>query len=160
MPFVTPQRFITAMGKSRDMIRLTVQDLTQAQATTARDGDDGWNVVEVMCHLRDFEKIFWERAQAIDETDNPTLKGYDHEQLALLNDYANQQIDDVLADFLKTRQHFLFWLAERPDTAWDRVGTHPENGEITLLGQAVQVATHDMDHLEQIIRILKPSARR
>jgi len=155
MSIIKPARFIKTMQKNAALYQMLLGGVSQEQATQARDGADGWNVVEVLCHLRDFDGIFLTRAMQIVEQDNPTLTPYDHEALALENRYSEQVLADVLAAFLAHRQKFTDWYAERAEADWGRTATHPESGRLTLLDTAVQAATHDIDHLEQIVRILQ-----
>lgn len=145
------------MRKSADVLHLLLKDVSQEQATAARDGADGWNVVEIMCHLRDFDEIFFARGKRLASVMNPSLAPYDHQQLAIDNDYANQQLAEALSAFMDNRAEFIAWLKERERHEWLNVGKHPKMGKMTLLDQALQVYQHDLDHTEQIIRILKES---
>jgi hypothetical protein len=63
----------------------------------------------------------------------------------------------VLSDFLAHRETFVAWFDALPEATWQRNGVHPEHGAYSIFEQAVQVATHDMDHLEQLLRMLKHS---
>ena len=38
-----------------------------------RDGADGWSVLEILCHLRDYQAIFAERIRRILEEELPTF---------------------------------------------------------------------------------------
>ncbi|MBN2469527.1 MAG: DinB family protein [Anaerolineae bacterium] len=154
MTMLTPGRFIRAMQKTPILLDALLNGVTQERALAARDGADGWNVVEIMCHLRDFEEIFFARARQIVEQDRPTLDPFDHEQMAKDRDYAGQDLNAAFETYQATRQEFLAWLKARAEADWQRVGAHPEAGEYTLLEQALQVPLHDLDHLEQIARVL------
>jgi hypothetical protein len=39
-----------------------LKNVSQHDATTYRDGGTGWTVLEVICHLRDFESVYHERS--------------------------------------------------------------------------------------------------
>ena len=70
------------------------------------DGADGWSVLEIICHLRDYQAIFAERIRRILEEEDPTFRLYDEQaRLALVieNDYANQDLRQVLDDYRSTR---------------------------------------------------------
>lgn len=154
MTMLTPGRFLRGMKKSPVLLDALLNGITQERALVARDGDDGWNVVEIVCHLRDFEAIFFDRAQQIVAEDRPTLEPFDHEALAVERKYSEQALDEVFEDYVAKRTAFVTWLNERDEADWQRVGVHPEVGEYTLLEQVLQVPLHDLDHLEQVARVL------
>ncbi len=154
MTMLTPGRFIRGMKKTPVLLDALLSGVTQERARAARDGAEGWNVVEIVCHLRDFDEIFFARARQIVEQDRPTLEPFDHEQMAKDRDYAAQDLNAAFEAYQATRQEFLAWLKARDEADWQRTGVHPEAGEYTLLEQALQVPLHDLDHLEQIARAL------
>lgn len=129
-------------------------DVTQEQATTYRDGDDGWTTLEVLCHLRDFDQFFYERAVMIIEQDYPKLPAYDHDALAIEHKYNEQDLRKVIADLARTRGRFVDFFHNLADDEWERAGIHPESGHFTLTDALIQVGTHDINHTEQITRIL------
>jgi len=129
-------------------------NLSQEQAIALRDGEDGWNTVEILCHLRDFDAIFRERAERILAEDEPPLIPVDHEALVIENDYAAQQLESVLAELRTSRDATIAVFENVPENAWERVGIHPERGRFSLEDALLQVVTHDADHTEQITRVL------
>ncbi len=155
MTMMTKGRFLRCMRKTPMILDAILKDVTQEQVKQLRDGADGWNVVEVMCHLRDFENVFFRRAQLMVEEDQPEIVPVDHEALAAAGDYAVQDLKTVYGQYEETRQHFIDWLEGLTDEQWHRGASHPEYGEITVMEIAMQVTTHDVDHIEQIVRILR-----
>jgi hypothetical protein len=155
MTMLTPGRFIRALKRTPVLLDSLLCGVTQERASAARDGADGWNVIEIVCHLRDFEAVFFERAQRIVAEDRPTLPPVDHEALARERDYAAQHLDEAFAAFIANREAFIEWLKARDEADWARVGIHPEYDEYTVLEQALQAVCHDITHMEQIARILE-----
>ena len=152
---VTPDRFTRALKKNPTILKSILRGVTHEEARQARDeGPDGWNVIEVLCHLRDFDAVFMERAWAMVEQDRPAMQPVDHLQMVIERRYAEQQFETVLAEYLAHRAEFNAWVAALTDDDWGRVGVHPVNGEVTLLEQIVQASDHDTNHFEQIARIL------
>lgn len=148
------KRHLGMMEKNRAILALIFRDVTQEAATTYRDGGDGWTALETLCHLRDFDRIFHERAVLMLNEAHPQLPGYDHEALVAERDYNNQDLQTVLADFMAFREQFIAFFRELTDEQWQRTGVHPENGDWTMLDSLTQVASHDITHIEQIMRIL------
>lgn len=132
--------------------------LAQGYSTHAlthyRDNGTGWTVTEVLCHLRDFEYIFWKRVRLMVEEDHPHLPFPDPDALARENDYSAQDAYDVLNDLRAYRQDFIAYLKGLDDGAWQRAGIHPTRGDFTCQDQLFLTTHHDMMHLEQITRIL------
>lgn len=127
---------------------------SEADLKTFRDGDDGWTVLQVLGHLRDFEALFYERAQATVEEDNPPLRFPDPDELAEANDYNSQSVADVLRGWEINRQEHLTFLRHCSEDAWERPAQHPTRGNFVLHDQLFLTLWHDSLHLEQLTRIL------
>lgn len=155
MSMMQTGRFIKTMRKSAAVLNYTLQKISQEQATTARDGEDGWTVLEMMCHIRDFDEIFLNRCLLIANQDQPELTPYDHEKMVTERDYAAQNLAEVLADYQTRREEFINWLSDLPEADWQRSGLHPEHGTVTIMEIAMQAGHHDLDHVEQILRSLQ-----
>ena len=149
------QRHIGSMRKSVRAYQHILAGLSQEEATSYRDSGDGWTAVEIVCHLRDFDRIFFERAQRILNEDTPHLVPRDHEQLAQEGNYNAQNKDDVIADLIESRERMAQFFEGLSGDQWLRAGHHPEKTEpFTLAEAAAQVCSHDADHLEQLTRVL------
>lgn len=155
MSILSPDRTLRTLKKNAALLTALIKNVTQDQAMTMRDGEDGWSVLFVLCHLRDYERIFHERIRVIREYDNPILPGMLNEQLARENDYANQDFDRIHDQLSALRKDTLRQLDEVSDDEWKRIGTHPEFGEGSLLEVCANAVMHDIDHLEQIARCLR-----
>jgi hypothetical protein len=116
------------------------------------DGD--WNVVYVVCHLRDLEAAYLERVHTMLREDNPTFLAPDNQAMAIQGDYAGADLRTALAEFEALRRAFIALLKSLSDEQWERRGQHPYFGETTILTQAHNNAIHDLDHIEQIARAL------
>ena len=151
------QRHLYLMQTTCQILGHLLQDVSQELATTARDGDDGWTVLEVVCHLRDYDDIFYRRARMMLTQDQPDLPGYDHDALAIERNYNDQVLTEVFATLQQSRRRFVEFFAGLSDADWERTGIHPERGLFSLTDAAMQVGLHDTNHLEQITRIIAES---
>jgi hypothetical protein len=129
-------------------------------ARRARGGDEGWSVVEVLCHLRDAEERTIERVEAMRDLDEPDIAPYDQDALAIERNYAEQGLQPALAAFLGHRERLVAILRALPVAAWDRAGHHAEAGRITIENLALHMASHDVQHLGQCSRALRDARAR
>lgn len=151
------QRVLNFMRQTHDTLRHVLVAVSQESATTlrdARDGDKGWTVLEVLCHLRDYDNIFRSRAEMMRQQEYPALPFYDHEELARSSNYNGQELAKVLQEFTTSRQQTLTFFEGLDNEEWQRAGIHPERGHFTMLDAALQIGMHDVIHTEQITRIL------
>jgi hypothetical protein len=128
--------------------------VSQEQATTLRDGPNGWTTVEVVCHLRDFDGFFRGRAEMMLAEETPQLPAYDHEALAIERNYNADQLTEVYEALLQSRAATRALFANLTPEQWARGGIHPENGPFSLTDAAMQVGMHDLTHIEQVVKIL------
>jgi hypothetical protein len=157
--FVTADRFITDAKRTPVILHALVGGLTAERARSATDGPDGWSVIQVVCHLHDFDGFFQGRVELMLAQDEPELPGYDHEALAIERDYQHQDLPTVEADLIEHRRRFLTLFESLNDEQLARSGIHPENGRITVFDALVQLTHHDLTHLDQIARCLGLSDR-
>jgi hypothetical protein len=154
MPILTPERSLMYLRKTPVILKALLGDVSQERARRATDGPDGWSVIEVMCHLRDYEEIFYQRARMMLESDNPKMPAYDQVEMARARNYASQNLREAFDDYLKTRQRFVQLLEGLNAEQWQRRGIHSQWGDITIIELATNTALHDLNHTEQIVRAL------
>lgn len=132
-----------------------LRGVSQKQALASRGGDEGWSVVEVVCHLRDAEEQALARMRAMRDADNPLLAAYDQDEWARDRDYAAADLREALAAFLQLRAQHVGELAALSPGAWERTGQHEEQGIINVMAHTQHIATHDAVHAAQIARQLQ-----
>ncbi len=154
MPALSPTRTLLALKKNATTLSVILKGVDHARAVSARDGSDGWTVLEVLCHLRDYENIFMSRNKLVLEADEPALPVYNPMTLAAENRYAEQDFLTVWNEWLELRRQHLDLLSRLTPEAWNRKGAHPTWGIVPILEMATITALHDGDHTEQIIRAL------
>ena len=157
--FVTPDRFITNARRTPVLLHALLHGITRERAMESTDGPDGWSVVEVVCHLRDYEGFFRGRAEQMLAEEHPVLPAYDHEALAIERDYQHEELREALAVLLEERRQSIALFESLRPEQFARTGVHPENGGITVMDSLIQLTNHDITHLDQIARCLNLSGR-
>jgi hypothetical protein len=150
---VNPAKALRTMRKTPTILERVLQDVSQEQAATLRDGPDGWSILYIVCHLRDLEDGFMARVHTLlNEQPDAVLKGIDIHALAEHNNYAAADLREALATFATRRAQFIAMLETLNDEQWLLAGIHPEQGPATVLDVAINTGLHDIDHIEQIVR--------
>jgi hypothetical protein len=119
-----------------------------------RDNGEGWSVVAVLCHLRDWEEVFLHRAKITVEKENPDLPFPKPDDVAAEKHYFEQDPQTVLSEWKAHRANLMTYFKERRETEWERPAVHPVRGNFTLHDQLFIIAQHDMLHFEQALRTL------
>jgi hypothetical protein len=147
-PSRTPEDILAALAAMPDELGRTLanrplEDLMQP----ARDG--GWGVIEIICHLRDWDEIFFDRLRRTAEQERPFLPTYDDELWPIERDYRGQDPRKAFEQFRALRGELVELLEGVPAEAWPRPAEHGAYGAVTLHWLADHVCDHDREHLEQ-----------
>jgi len=132
-----------------DLICEAIQGLSDDELR-CRPSPDEWSILEVCRHLQDAAEIEGERIRRLVEEDGPTLEPYDQEALARERNYQGddpRRVDIALRAFWGGLAYQLEGLT---DEEWERGGTHPEIGPVTVRSRAELEVEHARTHLEQI----------
>jgi hypothetical protein len=146
--------FLAIVKKNLRTINHIIQSQTHHDLTTWRDSGDGWTALEVLCHIADYDEIFYTRAVSMIEQDKPTFVGHDHEAMAIDKQYNAQNPADVLARLNTSRTRFIAFFEGLTDEQFLREGIHPEYGQWWVQRSLSQLAYHDSNHIEQMTRTL------
>jgi hypothetical protein len=143
-----------ALSATPDILEGLLRGVTQRQAQAARGGDEGWSIVEVLCHLRDAEERTLERTIAMRDEADPFLAAYDQEAWARERAYNQGDLREALAGFVVFRARLLEVLGALSKADWERTGRHEEQESITIGDLIVHIVAHDAIHAAQIARQL------
>jgi len=148
------RELIETLAATPETIAGLLRGVDEAQARSAKGGDENWSVVEVICHLRDAERIGIERMNAMRDQEDPQIIGFDQDELAREKKYAEDDLASALADFTRMRAEYVAELAALTPEQWGRPGHHNEIGDITILAHTTHRTYHDAIHCAQIARQL------
>ena len=120
-----------------------------------RPAPDKWSVAEIVAHLADAElAISWRIRQILSNNAVP-IQAYDQDRWAKTFDYAHRDPRQSLANFRALREANVALLKSVPRKLWDNYGIHEERGNESISHVVRMVAGHDLNHLQQVQRILK-----
>jgi hypothetical protein len=120
-----------------------------------RPAPDKWSIAEIVAHLADAElAISWRIRQILSNNAVP-IQAYDQDLWAKTFDYAHRDPRQSLANFRTLREANIALLKSVPRKLWDNYGVHEERGNESVSHVVRMVAGHDLNHLQQIQRILK-----
>ena len=137
------------MAETPDRVRRLIRGLTEKQLET-KPAPGKWCIKEIVAHLADGEVILGSRYRFIGAHDRPPLPATDQDAFADRLGPMNAKASDLADDFAMARAVNLGLLERLPAEAWDRVGLHSEDGEVSIRSTVATYAGHDRIHLAQI----------
>lgn len=149
---LNPDKALRTLRKTPLLLDAALAGLDDERARAVRDGADGWSILFIVCHLRDYERIVAARVAALLADDDPLLPAADNETLMREGAYAEQSLAVVREALRIDREALIARLQSLGAAEWQRSGHHPQQGAATLLDVAINAGLHDVDHLEQIVR--------
>ena len=125
-----------------------------AEQLTTQPSKDKWSIGEILAHLAEDEIATAWRYRQMVEHSGIALAGFDQDMWARIGDYASRQPRESLSLFRLLRMANLQFLDHLTPEQWECFGIHAERGRITVKDLATHMAGHDMNHIEQIRKIL------
>lgn len=120
--------------------------------TPYRDG--GWTPRQIVHHIADSHLNAFVRMKLILTEDHPTLKPYDQDLWARMNDYT-RDIAPSVAIISGVQERMANVLEDASEADLARTAHHPDNGTMTLQQLLDMYADHGKHHVDQIIGLRK-----
>ena len=120
------------------------------------EGDNTWSPYDVLGHLIEGEKTDWVVRIEIILSPN-TNKGFTPFNMsAQFEDSKGKSMDDLIGEFVSLRAENVRKLKSLniSDSDFDKIGIHPEFGEVTLKELISTWVAHDLGHIAQISRVM------
>ena len=150
---------IMAMEKNMLNIEHVVSGISDPAAFKRRDGGDGWTISEVLGHLADTDSYFLARARAlVDGADPPAGSGRSVDERVKDAGYADIDAAALLKRWLEAAARYQAYMAGLPEDdeeLWALPGPDSPGAGFTLNDQVILSAFHHLDHLHQIIKIVR-----
>lgn len=147
------QMLIEQIRQLPSQLTMLVSELSIEQLTTPYLRNE-WTVAQNVHHLADSHMNSYIRCKLIATEDRPNLKPYDQDQWAIFDDARSSDIFVSIALLTSLHKRWTTFWQSLPEEAWQRIGYHPENGDVTLEMQLDIYAAHGLGHLDQIRRTL------
>lgn len=115
-----------------------------------------WSVAEIVAHLADAEIVLGWRVRAILGAPGTPIQAFDQDAWAEAGHYAQRNPRLSLDQLRALREANLALYKSLTPEQWKHYGMHSERGQESVEHIARMMAGHDLNHLEQIERILAP----
>lgn len=137
-----------------DKLAAVIESLDRKQLS-ARPEPGKWSIAEILAHLADTELVIsWRIRQTLSSNGTP-IQAYDQDAWAKTFKYENRDPQVSLRTFRMLRENNLALLKTVPKDLLDNYGLHQERGKESVSHVIRMVAGHDVNHLEQIEKIVK-----
>jgi len=113
-----------------------------------------WSVAQILAHLSDTEVVLAYRIRMIVSAPGTPIQAFDQNAWAREMRYENRDCFASLSLFNALRTSVLALLASLEDEALDRFGVHAERGKESVRYLMRLNAGHDLNHLQQVERLL------
>jgi len=119
-----------------------------------RPAADKWSVNEIVAHLDDAEIVTGFRLRFILGAPGTPITAYDQDSWVTSGHYEQRDPPKSVEQFRVVREANLALLKSLTPEQWKQYGMHSERGQETIEHIVRMTAGHDMNHLQQIERIL------
>jgi hypothetical protein len=119
-----------------------------------RPAADKWSVSEIVAHLGDAEILTGFRMSLILGAPGAPIAAYDPDSWVTSGHYEKRDPRKSVEQFRVLREANLTLLESLAPEQWKHYGTHSERGQETIELMVRMAAGHDINHLQQIERIL------
>jgi hypothetical protein len=113
-----------------------------------------WCISEIVAHLADTELVGGYRIRTILGAPGTPIQGFDQDQWAAAMRYQKRDVRKSLDQYRSLRQANHSLLKSLTPQQWKLCGIHSERGEESIETIVRMFAGHDINHREQIKRIL------
>jgi hypothetical protein len=121
-----------------------------------RPAPEKWSVAEIVAHLADTEIAGGWRMRLILGAPGTPVSAFDQDSWVIACHYEKRDPHKSVEQFRVLREANLALLKSLQPEQWKHSGMHSERGEETIAHIVNMFAGHDLNHIQQIERILAP----
>lgn len=143
-----------------DVLNGTVEKVRSAteavppERMVAKPGPEEWSARQVLVHLFDAEMVYGVRIRMILTEDRPAIPAYDEQAWAARFSDLDETPRQIYLRWRWLREANLRLFRSITEEEWGRIGVHSERGEESVRIIVERIASHDLDHVEQLLSIL------
>jgi len=119
-----------------------------------RPAPDKWSVAEILAHLADVEIVIGWRMRSILGAPGTPVQAYDQNAWVIAGHYEKRDPRESLELHRAVREANLALLKSLSPDQWKLYGQHAERGQESIEHIVRMVAGHDVNHIQQVERIL------
>jgi DinB superfamily len=119
-----------------------------------RPAPDKWSASEILAHLADTEIVGSFRMRLILGAPGTPIPAFDQDAWVVSGHYEKRDPRKSLELFRTLREANLALLKSLRPEQWKHFGMHAERGQETIERVVLMFAGHDINHLQQVERIL------
>jgi hypothetical protein len=119
-----------------------------------RPAPDKWSVSEIVAHLADAEIVIGFRMRLILGAPGTPIAAFDQDSWVTSGHYEKRDPRKSVEQFRVLRETNLALLKSLTPAQWKHHGMHAERGQETIEHIVRMMAGHDINHLQQVERIL------
>jgi len=118
-----------------------------------------WSVAEILAHLADAEVVISWRLRSVLGDPGIRVQAYDQNAWVTALHYEKRDPRKDIAHYRAQREANLALLKTLTPAQWKHCGLHSERGEESIEVIVRMIAGHDLNHIQQIERILAPKKK-
>ena len=163
----TPQQYtqrILSHSAGKDAIKIQQSTPAKLAALTRRlkkgqlmrrPAPGTWSISEILAHLADAELVVGFRMRLMLGANGTPIQAFDQDVWATTFNYAHRDPKTSLETFRLLRENNLRLLKSVPRSLWENYGMHQERGKESVDHIVRMMAGHDLNHMQQVERIVK-----
>ena len=136
---------IALLGQQLEATCALLAPLSPDQANFRPKAED-WNIIEVMGHIADGERVFAYRALRIARGDSTPLASFDQDLFVANANFSSRSLTDLLDEFAAVRRASITFFRSLDQAAWVRKGIAADN-PISVRALAHIIAGHELHHV-------------
>jgi hypothetical protein len=167
----TPQQYtqrIIANAQGQDPMKVwattpkklsrLIQGVTPAKLRK-RPAAEKWSPAEILAHLADVEIVLGWRLRSILGAPGTPIQAFDQDAWVTAGHYEKRDPRKSVAQQRAVREANLALLKSLSPEQWKHYGQHSERGQESIEHIVRMMAGHDLNHIQQIERALKPKKK-
>jgi FMN phosphatase YigB (HAD superfamily) len=153
--FSSPHAVLAVLKSTPAVIDSLAINLSERQ-WSERPEPEAWSLTEIFAHLRDVDReVNIPRLEKVMAENMPFLAGYNTDAWTEERSYRLEDGPTALRGFFDERMRLIEKLERLDLTDWERVARHAIFGPTSLREMVSFTATHDRNHVKQILQTAK-----